>query len=91
MYFWYFVPKIHLLCCVVLCVVCYVLRVVRPSSVVVKLQIQGRMQIFEKEKMSPTATGLLNSESTKKCCRFLGSNLKIVSEKYVMLIFLAII
>ena len=31
----------------------------------------------------PTASGLLNSESTKKCCRFLGSKLKKLSGMYV--------
>ena len=70
--------------------------VVRPSSVVVRPSIVVRRRqaanprphaIFRKKKQqnaSPTAMGLWNSESTTKCCRFLGSNLKKVSRKHVL-------
>ena len=60
----------------------------RPSSSVVvdHLQIQGRMQIFEKlikiEAPRPRDYQIRNLRG--KCCRFLGSKLKKVAGKYVL-------
>ena len=72
----------------VVVVLCPSVRPVRPSSsvVVAYLQIQGRMQIFEKlikiEVPRPRDYEIQNLR--EKCCRFLGSKLKKVPGKYVL-------
>ena len=69
-------------------VLCPSVRSVRPSpsSVVVKLRIQGRMQIFEQkhQNMSPTATGLGASDRARSGVFLAGRKLLCVLKKLVL-------